>query len=61
LLPGGTPWLRRLHGLAVLSDPLGERPEGIGIGPDGQGLDRPTVLVEHAYIELLTRQVQSDV
>ena len=46
---------RRLYRLAVPSDPLGERPEGVGIGPNGEELDRPTCLVEDVHIELLAR------
>jgi len=41
---------RRLHGLAVRSDPLGECPEGIGIRMDGEEFDRLTGLVEDVHI-----------
>ena len=46
---------RRLDGLAVPSDPRRERPEGVGIGPNGEELDRPTCLIEDVHIELLAR------
>jgi hypothetical protein len=46
---------RRLHGLAVPSDPLGERVQGVGIGPTGEELDRLARLIEDVYIKLLAR------
>ena len=52
---------RRLDRLAVPSDPLGERPEGVGIRPNGEELDCLTCLIEDVHIELLARKVQSGV
>jgi hypothetical protein len=44
---------RRLYWLAVPSDPLDERLEGVGIGPNGEEVDRPTCLIEDVHVELL--------